>query len=544
MRSILVVGKESVGKSQLLASLTGQSAAAANFRGTTIAVERYRDGDCCYYDTPGILRNSDSATTRLTLQQLEGHDTVLVVAKATHLDEDLDDLLPLLKGKKGAVAVTFWDRLKGYKDTRQTLAKLEDEARVPLIPLDARSLDPSATERLHSALGRPTQFPSTPLLQRAGWRIEPAKSWFEVPALGQLLALTLLLLPAWLAVQGAIRFADFLYDPLSALLAAPLSAAARMPAPLSNILGSDYGLIAMGPFLVLYAFPTVFAFAAILGAYKASGLIDRLTVAIDPLTRPIGLTARDLVRVIMGFGCNVPAVINSRACSSCSRGACVSAISFGAACSYQLPASIAVFAAAGMPNLVVPYLLLLAVTTAIYLRLTVPKEARLATNRLMLVGREFMQWPTASALWREMWQVLHQFFRLALPVFFVICIVAALMQWAGIIAWLASATSGLTAILRLPEEASTALILGSIRKDGIAIGLLATDWQTLKVPLASPSQVLTIVYLAGVLLPCQVTLFTVIREMSFRFAWRMAARQAVMATLFALIIAWGGFLLF
>ena len=56
------------------------------------------------------------------------------------------------------------------------------------------------------------------------------------------------------------------------------------------------------------------------------------------------------------------------------------------------------------------------------------------------------------------------------------------------------------ALFRLPGEAATAVVLGSIRKDGLAIGLLDADWNSLKVALESPAQVLTAVYLAGVLL--------------------------------------------
>jgi ferrous iron transport protein B len=78
----------------------------------------------------------------------------------------------------------------------------------------------------------------------------------------------------------------------------------------------------------------------------------------------------------MGFGCNEPAVISTQACSSCSRGTCISAIAFGAACSYQLGATLGVFAAAGLPYLILPYLLFLSATTLVYVRLTAPREAR------------------------------------------------------------------------------------------------------------------------------------------------------------------------
>ena len=117
--------------------------------------------------------------------------------------------------------------------------------------------------------------------------------------------------------------------------------------------------------------------------------------------RPLGLSGRDLVRVVMGFGCNVPAVISMRACSSCSRGTCISAIAFGAACSYQLGATLGVFAAAGLPYLILPYLLFLSATTLAYVRLTAPREARSPLNLLLSEGRNFLQWPGPSAIWRE-----------------------------------------------------------------------------------------------------------------------------------------------
>ena len=68
----------------------------------------------------------------------------------------------------------------------------------------------------------------------------------------------------------------------------------------------------------------------------------------------------------MGFGCNVPAIVSTRSCSACTRPTTVGAIAFGSACSYQLGATLAVFAAAGRSDLVVPYLALLVVATLVY----------------------------------------------------------------------------------------------------------------------------------------------------------------------------------
>jgi hypothetical protein len=87
----------------------------------------------------------------------------------------------------------------------------------------------------------------------------------------------------------------------------------------------------------------------------------------------------------------------------------------------------------------------------------------------------------------------------------------------------------------LPPKAALPVILASIRKDGL---LLFAEPDTLAI--LTPLQILTGVYLAGVLLPCLVTALTIAREQSVRFAVRLMARQAIAAISFSLVLAWGG----
>ncbi len=97
-----------------------------------------------------------------------------------------------------------------------------------------------------------------------------------------LVALALLFLPAGLAVVNANRFADWLYEPLGALMKPVLARIAEWPGLPAALFGGDYGLVAMFPFLILYAAPTILVFSAILAVYKSTGLIDRLSVALHP----------------------------------------------------------------------------------------------------------------------------------------------------------------------------------------------------------------------------------------------------------------------
>ncbi len=94
------------------------------------------------------------------------------------------------------------------------------------------------------------------------------------------------------------------------------------------------------------------------------------------------------------------------------------------------------------------------------------------------------------------------------------------------------------ALFRLPAESALAVVLASIRKDGIL--LLAN--QKLVVTGLKPVQVLTAVYLSGVLLPCLVTALTIGREMGRSFAVKLMLRQAVWAAGFQLGDRLGGLL--
>ena len=534
-RTTAIVGKESTGKSALVAALTGKAPTTSNIQGSTLACEMYQTGDNTLIDTPGILFRSDTITTRTALAQLQAHDTILLVIKATHVDDDLTDLLPLVAGKQGLVVITFWDKVLPSDFTRQVVRRWEQASQVRFIPVDARYLHPSQRLQILQALQTPAPFPQQWQPIPAGWRIEPAPTWLEHPRWGGWLAIALLLLPAVVAVWVANGVAGVL-DPLVQAGLAPLAALlSRLPSLPQEILIGRYGLITMGPLLFVWAVPTVVLYALFLGAYKASGLVERLTVALHPWLRPFGLSGRDLVRVIMGFGCNVPAVISTRACSGCSRQTCISAIAFGSACSYQFGATLGVFSAANRPGLVVPYLAYLALTTLIYTRLVAPKAARSAHNTLMIERRTFLEVPRWSTIWRETQGTLSQFFTNAIPIFLVITLIASVLDWLGAIAALAGLIDPLMGLFNLPPEAALPVILASIRKDGL---LLLAEPGTLSV--LTPLQILTGVYLAGVLLPCLVTALTIAREQSVRFAVGLMARQAIAAIGFSLVLAWAG----
>lgn len=542
---VFLVGRENVGKTTIACALTGVLCRSENFGGSTVSVERYSTPLRDLIDLPGIHRESDIQATRLALEQLRDADEVLLVTTGMRIHEDLQALLPLVAGKSGALLITFRDQLPLSNPSDDWVLRLQNQLGVPVVLVDARRMPADELSRIETALALPGVFQPVDVDSLEIWtkrasasRKTPRPSLFRRRYLGPALAVALLILPALATIFGANALAAFL-DPYASWLFAPLIDAFRnanwIPEFLRVPISGDYGLLAMGPFLLVWALPTVVLYALLCSVMKSSGLIEHMNGALDPLVRGLGLSGRDCLRITMGLGCNVPAVIGTRACSDCSRGATVSAIAFGTPCSYQLPATMAVFAAIGKPWLTLYYLGALFVSTLVYLRVTSPPQARSALNILLSDPHTLLQWPRGVTIVHDLRSTVRQFFIAAMPVFALICVVAAYMAYFGVIDWLGGAIAPLMRLFHLPADCAVPVVMASVRKDGVFLFTQMPQLATM-----SASQMLTATYLAGVLLPCLVTALTVSRELGRPFLVKMLMRQAVAAVLFAAILAWAG----
>lgn len=369
---------------------------------------------------------------------------------------------------------------------------------------------------------------------------DPAPTWFEKPGLGPWLGLAALLLlfgaPVWIAYQIAQRLEPFVEATILEPLTHSLSALENTLPLLHAVLVGDYGLLTLGWYSFLWAFPVVLLIGISVAATEESGLKDRITAALDPWLRRIGLSGRDLIPVLSGFGCNVVAVFQSRACSRCTRSTCVSLIAFGSACSYQIGASLSIFGSAGMPWLFLPYLTTLFFVGAIHTRLWHGKLS--STTARPPAERAFLQLPSTRGIGWRVRGVLRQFIREAMPIFLLMCIAGALLDEWGWLARLAQTIGPHLAWLGLPADTAPGLIFSIVRKDGL---LVLNQGQGALLATLSASQVFILVYLASTVTACLVTLWTISRELGAKTAGILAGRQALTAListgLLSLVIA-------
>lgn len=298
------------------------------------------------------------------------------------------------------------------------------------------------------------------------------------------------------------------------------------------ILTGDYGILTLGWYSFLWAFPVVVLIGSSVALLDETGFKDRITAALDPWLRKMGLSGRDLIPVLTGFGCNVVAVFQSRACSACTRRACISMIAFGSACSYQIGAALSLFGSSGRPWLFFPYLAMLFIVGALHTRIwhgAILKDLPVSLNE-----RSFIQKPSWRAVFWKLRAIIEQFLFQAMPIFLCICAAAALLQSWGVLDRVSAIAAPFTNAFILPQNVAPAIVFSILRKDGL---LVLNQGEGLILQSLSTAQVFVLVYLASTLTACLVTLGTVFKETGAKNALRLAFQQAMTSILSTCLIA-------
>ncbi len=538
---VVLVGCESVGKSGLFRHLTGEKRAlTSNVKGTTIAALTATcklNNDMRLTDLPGLQFDMDSKSTQLTLDRLEGEQTLLLVVKATELKEELTQLQKELnlKGKQVAIVATHQDK---YQPSNAEQKRVQELLQVPVVWINARKMDQEEQEKVITCIEQAriwaittsivSFLPSTPI------PVNKLIPMFRLRVVGPILACLIIMTMFALPVFAAYLFVSWFEPITEQYLLTPITTwLEQIPAFLANVLIGDYGIITLGWYSFLWAFPVVLLISITTTITEEIGIQEHLTSALDPWLRKIGLTGRDLLPAITGFGCNVVAVMQSRSCSSCTQVSCVSMIAFGSACSYQIGATLSIFNAAHAPFLFIPYLLLLFVVGAIHTRIW----NRSTTDELTRIAPlPYLQGINGRAFWWKVSGVIKQFLVQAMPIFLLICLVASVMETVGVLSIFSWLAMPLLYLFSLPTDAAPGLIFSFIRKDGL---LVLNEGQGSLLMDMSISQVFILVYLASTLSACLVTLFTISRELSWKDALSIGWKQMLTSVVSAAFIALG-----
>jgi ferrous iron transport protein B len=285
---------------------------------------------------------------------------------------------------------------------------------------------------------------------------------------------------------------------------------------------------------VAIVLPYLVPFLIGLGVLEDVGYLPRVAFLVDGLMHRLGLHGKAVIPFILGYGCNVPAVMATRileeprdrliAATLATMVPCAARLTvvFGLAAFYLGP-----IVALGVYAL---NLLVIAVTGAILTRLT-PE----VTPGLILEMPVYRV-PTLRTVLAKGWWRVREFVTVAWPVLIGGSLVLSLLEFFHLDAWINTLLTPLTWALGLPAPVGTTLIFGILRKE-LALVMLRQALQTTNVAaVLSAAQMLTFTIFVVFYVPCLATLAALNRELGWRKMLAVAALTLVIALVVALVV--------
>ncbi|WP_106848874.1 ferrous iron transport protein B [Blastococcus sp. Marseille-P5729] len=354
---VALAGAPNVGKSTLFNTLTGARRTMGNWPGTTVEVGRGAWKAAETYDLvdlPGAYSldpaSPDEALTRTLLLDVpaaERPEAVVVTVDAAHLGRSLYLVAQLREhAYRIVVALTMVD-VAARRGITVDSAALGAALGVPVVQVDPRRR--TGIDDLQRAVARAVRGPVTPPRDfpaadddgfaladdRFAW-IERAvdsatareavtrRSWsdtFDRIALSRVWGPIVFALAMWAVFQITTTVAAPLQDGLDTLVAGPLSDGASwvlQQAGLDTTVVHGLlidGLIA-GVGMLLTFVPLMALMFLLLALLEDSGYMARAAVVADRWMRAMGLPGKAFLPLIVGFGCNVPAISATRVLST------------------------------------------------------------------------------------------------------------------------------------------------------------------------------------------------------------------------------------
>jgi len=559
LERVLLVGNPNVGKSALFSRLTGTYIITSNYPGTTVEFTRgylKTDGrQVEVIDVPGAYTLQPTCKAEeVAVRMLDQGGVVINVVDATNLERNLGLTLELLERHLPLViALNMWDDAR-HRGINIDVDKLEELLGVPVVPTvavtgegvkelvsrlaDARipEMAFSSNEERWAKVGHIVAQVQS-LSHRHHTVGEAVGDLGSHPVWGFALAAVVLAAAFWtvrLIGEGIIKY---ITDPLFDKLWAP----ALMK--LSSLLGSNsiwhdiivgkliegevdftqsMGLLSTGIYIEFgVVIPYVVAFYFVLGLLEDIGYLPRLAVLMDTLLHRLGLHGYAIIPTILGFGCNVPAVMATRILESQrERFITATLISIGVPCAALQAMVVGLVGEQGLQYVAVVYGSLFVSWLTIGLILN---RVTRGFSPELLVEIPLYRFPPWRLIARKLWLRISIFITEALPIVLGAVLLVNLLYIFKVFDFIASAAAPVVrGVLGLPKESVIALAVGFLRKD-VAVGML--------VPLALTAKQLVVAStVLAMFFPCVATFVVLLRELGVRDMLKATGIMLIAAT--------------
>lgn len=549
LRKILLMGNPNVGKSVVFSRLTGVNVIQSNYPGTTVGYTKghlkINQQEMDLIDVPGTYSLSPSCKAEEVARDMfldENPDLIINVVDATNLERNLYLSLQILEhGLPTVMVLNMWDAAK-RKGVHLNLEKLQEIIGIKIVP--AVAVTGEGIKDLSNVINEITLNPDENIskipemndnekwafigqilseVQKIEHRhpsiLERLEDASVRPISGIIIALIVVFITMQVVIGLGELLINYILDPLYYQYYGPFITNLvenLIPTGFFHdiLVGSGYeyetsfGLLTTGIYVIFaVVLPYILSFYLVLGFLEDFGYLPRLAVLLDSIMHKLGLHGYATIPIVLGFGCNVPAMLSTRILEG-KREKFIAAtlVAISVPCMAQTAVIIGLLGQYGIQYIIMVYgtLFILFITLGSILNLLMKGESpeiffEIPPYRI----------PHMGTLLTKTWMRVRGFLIEALPFVFLGILAVNIMYLVGIMSALSSLLAPvMSQMLGLPNQAIDALIMGFLRKD-LATAMLA--------PLnLTPGQLVVACTVLASSFPCIATFIVLIKEIGIK----------------------------
>jgi ferrous iron transport protein B len=259
------------------------------------------------------------------------------------------------------------------------------------------------------------------------------------------------------------------------------------------------------------------------------GYLPRVAFLMDSFMHRIGLHGKSIFPLILGYGCNVPAIMATRILESQRDRFIVSVLASLVPCAARTTIIFALVAFFISPNAALAIYVANIVVIALAGRILSMILPEVTPGMILEIPVYHL--PSIRATLAKSWYRIREFIVIAWPMLIVGSVILGLMQFWGMDRFINTMLWPLTYLLGLPDAVGMTLIFGVLRKELSMIMLIQAIGTPHVLTVMSKIQVLVFTVFVVFYIPCLATIAVLWRE--------IGSKRALLTVLFTLILATG-----
>jgi len=280
---------------------------------------------------------------------------------------------------------------------------------------------------------------------------------------------------------------------------------------------------------VAIVLPYLVPFLIGLGILEDVGYLSRVAFMMDALMHKLGLHGKSIVPFILGFGCNVPAIMSTRIIEDKRERFISAALSTLVPCAARLAVVFGLVAFYLGPELALAIylfdLFVIALTARILNRFLSDESPGL------ILEMPVYRIPTVRNVFNKAWWRIREFIVEAWPLLILGSVTLSILNYFNAAVFLNALVRPISWVLGLPNEVGVPLIFGVLRKE-LSLVMLGQALGSMNFSqVLTPVQMITYAVFVVFYVPCLATMLVIRREMGAKMMWYIVGLTILIATL-------------